>query len=83
MDSSASSQFLPQSELSNLSILELAEYLREIGISIEARESLVDNLVSGRALLLVDDGELKELLKTIGDRAIVRDLLNRIKKVSC
>lgn len=41
----------------------------------------MDNNVSGRALLLIDDNEIKELLSTIGDRAIVRDLVRGINKV--
>lgn len=81
MSSALALPCMSQSELSNLSALELAEYLQEFGVSIEAREQLVDNNVSGRALLLIDDNEIKELLSTIGDRAIVRDLVRGINKV--
>lgn len=66
--------------LSDLSVQELAEYLKELCVSSQAIDSLIENQVSGRALLLVDEGELKELLHTIGDRAVVRDLLNRARK---
>lgn len=68
-------------ELGSLSVLELAGYLEQTGVSSEATELLIKNQVSGRALLLVDNGELKELLHTIGDRAVVRDLLYRARKV--
>lgn len=67
----------PVPELSDLSAVELSYYLTKIGVSSSAASRLVDNNVSGCALLLVDDEELKELLHTIGDRALVRDLLNR------
>lgn len=68
-------------ELGSLSVLELAGYLERTGVSSEATEHLIKNQVSGRALLLVDTDELKELLHTIGDRAVVRDLLCRARKV--
>ena len=65
----------------SLSVEELADHLTQNGVSSKAIKCLRDNEVSDRALLLVDDFELKELLHTIGDRAIVRDILNKARKV--
>lgn len=61
-----------------LSISELMQYLEGKGVSSDALQCLQDNRVSGLALLLVSEEELKEMLATIGDRAIVRDLLRKV-----
>ena len=81
----ATAAFKPLSrlELCKLSALELASYLGEFGVSVEGREKMVDDNISGRALLLLDDNDLKEVLKAIGDRAIVKDLLSRQNEVNC
>ena len=73
---------MDESEFKKLSVKQLGDYLQNNGVSKEAIATLVENNVSGLALLLVDKSELKELLKTIGDRAIVRNLLLSLKKVS-
>lgn len=63
----------------SLSIEELGGYLQNKSVSDDAIEALKENKVSGLALLLVSESELKDLLPTIGDRAIVRSLLSDIK----
>ena len=67
------------SSLKKLSVLELSTFLGENGVSSDAIQSLKTNQVSGLALLLVEEDELKEMLKTIGDRAVVRDILRRVR----
>ena len=63
----------------SLSIEELGGYLQNKSVSDDAIEALKENKVSGLALLLVSESELKDLLPTIGDRAIVCSLLSDIK----
>lgn len=79
---SSCSKMASSIDVKGLSIEELASFLRDNSVSEEAIALFRDNKVSGQALLLVDDGELKELMPTIGDRAIVRNLLSKIKKVT-
>ena len=67
------------SEFNSLSIEQLGEYLENKGVSNEAILRLEENKVSGLAMLLVDEVELKELLPTIGDRAIVKNLLKELR----
>ena len=70
---------MDESKFQKLSVKQLGDYLQNNGVSKEAIATLVENNVSGLALL-VDKSELKKLLKTIGDRAIVRNLLLSLKK---
>ena len=65
-----------------LTIDRLAAYLEDNDVSEEATKRLRDNKVSGRALLLLNRSELKELLPTIGDLAIVRDIISNVGEVS-
>lgn len=68
-------------ELKGLTVTQLSTYLMEEGVSEEATECLADNKVSGRALLLFESHELKDLLP-MGDLAIIRDILRNVRKVS-
>ena len=70
---------MERSDFKNLTVESLAAYLSNSGVSDGAITSLRDQGVSGRALLLLDRQELKELLPKIGDLAIVRDVLGKIK----
>lgn len=68
-------------QMQKLSVVELSDHLCQIGVSEDAIKEFSTNKISGKALLLVDDSELRELLPTIGDRAIIRNLLKEITKV--
>lgn len=70
---------LTVSMMKKLSVQQLGDYLTKSGISPEAIKSFLVNQVTGQALLLLDDSELKELIQTIGDRAILRNLLKEVK----
>ena len=70
---------LGYSAFSKLSIEDLTAYLEKNGISSGALQSLEENKVSGLALLLVSEDDLKEMVKAIGDRAIVRNLLKQVR----
>ena len=50
-------------------------------VSQQTVDTLRENRVSGLALLLVNNEELKELFEPIGDRAIVQKLLNNLEMV--
>ena len=73
---------MERSDFKNLTVESLAAYLSNSGVSDGAITSLRDQGVSGRALLLLDRQELKELPPKIGDLAIVRDVLGKIKHSS-
>ena len=70
---------MEESTLKRLSIQHLGEYLGKTGVSEDAIQTLKENKVSGLALLLLNESELVSLLPTIGDRAIVRTILNDVK----
>ena len=72
---------MDESSFKKLSIQKLGEYLQNNGVSMEAVTCLEVNKVTGLALLLVDETELKELLQTILDRAVVWNLLKNIGKI--
>ena len=65
-----------------MSVFALAEYLGGKGVSEGSLEELKANKVSGQALQFLNEEELKELFPTIGDRALVRNVLLEFKKVS-
>ncbi len=62
-----------------MSIDQLGRHLEDKGVSSDAVERLADNKVSGFALLLIEESELKEMVPAIGDRAILRNLLKDLK----
>ena len=72
---------MDEKNFKSLSVDELGEYLVENGVGKEAVANLSKNNVSGFALMLLDQSELKELISTIGDRAVVRNILCNIEKV--
>ena len=61
-----------------MNVTQLSIFLKNKGISQKAIDSLADNMVSGKALTLL---ELKELIPTIGDRAQVREIIWSSKEV--
>lgn len=54
-----------------LSVAGLREYMEGQGISLKTLDNLSSNMVSGLALTLLDESELKELVLIIGDRAVL------------
>lgn len=68
-------------EFEKLTVSDLVEFLEEQGISSKTLQNFNSNMVSGLALTALDDSELKELVPIIGDRAAIRNLLNKLKKV--
>lgn len=63
--------------VSELSVNDLAEYLRERGV----RSGLVDifktNVVNGAAFLQLTEEDLKELVPLVGERVLIRQLLKQ------
>ena len=64
--------------MEDLSVAGLCEVLKEQGISVKTLDNLSSNMVSGLALTLLDDSELKELVPVIGDRAILRNFIKKV-----
>lgn len=64
-----------------LSVSDLNAYLGSQEISKKTLENFSTNMVSGLALTLLDDSHIKELVPIIGDRAIMRNILKKLKQV--
>lgn len=56
---------------------EFGKYLRANGVS-----ARIDNNVDGRTFLMLNDDDLKELITLIGEKALIRRLLNACKMAS-
>ena len=63
------------------SVSGLRAFLAGEGISIKTLENFSSNMVSGLAMTLLDEAEIKELVPIIGDRAILRNILMKLKQV--
>lgn len=68
-------------EISELSVEELAEFLRENGVSNEITKNFVQNRVSGKAFEQLTLDDIKELVPIIGYRTQIRDILHTYRKV--
>ena len=65
--------------IESLSDEEFGTWLYEKGFHEDLVSSFVSQRISGNAFLLLSEDDLKELVPTIGDRSVVRDLLNKCK----
>ena len=61
---------------------DLGEFLKANGASEDSAAAFVANCVDGKTFLMLTDDDLKQLVSLIGDRALIRTLLN-ICKASC
>lgn len=68
-------------EFESLTVSELCDFLKEQGISLNTLESFKSNMISGLSLTALDDSELKELIPILGDRASIRNIMTKLKKV--
>lgn len=72
---------ISESMMRKLSVEQLGDYLTKNGLSQEAIHAFSKNNVTGKALLLLEDDDIKGLIDTIGDRAVLRNLLREVRKV--
>jgi len=66
-------------EIKSLSEVEFGDWLTEKGFHEDLVFSFVSQRISGKAFLLLSEDDVKELVPTIGDRTVVRDLLSKCK----
>lgn len=67
-------------EFKKLGVQDLRDYLSTRGISYKSLESVTSGMITGLALLLLDESELKEVFPIIGDRAVIRDITQTLKQ---
>ena len=65
-----------------LDVLQLKEYLAGKKISSKALECLASQMVSGLSLTLLSNEDMKEVIPMLGDRVIVRNIIQNLKQVS-
>ena len=63
----------------SMSVSDVAELLRHNDISQEVIEEFTDNEIDGKAFVLLDDDDLKNLGLKIGAKAKVRELIRQCK----
>ena len=78
----AATYYFVMEELKRLTVTELREYLARQNITSKTLELFAENMVSGFALVLLDESELKEVVPTISDRAILRITIQKLKQVN-
>lgn len=62
---------------------EFIEFLEENGIPPSVCDDIVENSsLTGRLFMLLTEADLAELCPKLGDKILVRELLNKLRKVS-
>lgn len=69
------------SQLSEFSMEELADFFIENGVCSEVTENFVRNHVSGKEFVKLTPDDIKELVPIVGYRTKIRDILQTYKKV--
>jgi len=69
-------------QIKSLSEGDFGDWFLEKGYHEDLVSSFVSQQISGNAFLLLSEDDIKELVPTIGDRILVRDLLNKCKVLS-
>ena len=64
-----------------LDVLQLKEYLKAKKISSKTLESLACNMISGLALSLISEEEMKEVVPMLGDRILVKNIIRNLDQV--
>jgi len=66
----------------DMSYEELGEFLQLNGLQDDIISSVMEHKLSGETFLELTEGDLKELIPTIGDRITIRRLLRALREVS-
>ena len=69
--------------LCGLNAEELSEHLVEKGVHEDVSATFKSNRISGKVFLKLSDENLKELIPTVGDRVLVKELLEEIESCQC
>lgn len=67
--------------IKDLNVEDFSEFLLEKGVHEEVASLFVSNRISGSIFLKLSEGDLKEIIPTIGDRILVKELLNQVSQV--
>ena len=67
--------------IKDLNVDDFGEFLLEKGVHEELASLFVSNRISGSIFLRLSKDDLKELIPTIGDRILVKGLLNQVSQV--
>lgn len=62
---------------------ELGEYLVDQGVCTEVVLNFEKNHVTGQSFLKLSEDDLKELVRPVGVRPVIRDILKKVNHVSC
>ena len=69
-------------DFQSLSVSGLCTFLESQSISTKTLDNFSTNMVSGLAMILLDEGDIKELVPIIiGDKAILWNILKKLKLV--
>ena len=68
-----------RSNLCDLNVEELTDYLLREGISSEGLTNFATNRISGSAFLKLTEDDLKDLIPIIGVRSEIRDILLKVR----
>ena len=66
-----------------LNIEELSDHLVEKGVHEDMSATFKSNRISGKVFLKLSDENLKELIPTVGDGVLVKELLEGIESCQC
>ena len=67
--------------IKDLNVDDFSEFLLEKGVHEEVASLFVSNRISGSIFLRLSEDDLKELIPTIGDRILVKELLKQVSQV--
>lgn len=66
--------------LQGYSITEVSAFLEEkYDLSAASIQSLSENRINGKMFLMLSDDELKEMMKPLGDRMALKDIIEKFK----
>ena len=69
--------------LCGLNVEELSEHLVEKGVHEDVSATFKSNRIGGKVFLKLPDENLKELIPTVGEKALVKELLEEIDYYQC
>ena len=72
---------MAQGHIAKYNCQQLSDYLLSNGIREEVAEAFQANVINGDAFFSLLEDDLKELLPVIGDRILIKKLLNKLHEV--
>lgn len=69
--------------IKDLNVEDFGDFLLQKGVHEDIASLFVNNRITGVLFLKLSEEDLKELIPTIGDRIVVKELLRDASKVTC